>query len=150
MVIMRSSDGGLELLEFHPGMLPPPDDTPLTFTLVFPEYEGKTLLLYTSERHQWECPGGAIEPNETPDQCAMRELLEETGQVATMLTYKGLFKIRLVAADRLEYGMLYTARLESLFPFTPNPEADRLLLWDRVSELDGRLGDLNRALLAYC
>ena len=62
MVLMRSDDGGLELLEYHPGEKRLLEDIPLIFTLVVPEYEGKTLLLYTSERHQWEYPGGALEP----------------------------------------------------------------------------------------
>jgi 8-oxo-dGTP diphosphatase len=150
MALMRTRDGGLELLEYRAEERNYGDDAPLVFTVVIPEYQGQTLLLYTSERNQWECSGGAIEPGETPEECAARELWEETGQVAASLTYKGLFKIHLVRDGRTEYGMLFTARLDSLQPFTANPEADRIMLWDRVSELDGQLGELNRALLAFC
>lgn len=150
MVIARTRDGGLELLEFHPGVDVCPDDAPLTFVLVAAEYQGQTLLLYTLERNQWELPGGAIEAGESPQDCAVRELFEETGQVATSFEYKGLFKIYLTYSQKLEYGMLYTAGLDSLQPFTVNTEAERILLWDRITPLDDHLGELNTALLKFC
>ena len=149
MVLMRTRDGGLELLEFRAGERQPGDDAPLTFTVVAAEYEGKTLILYHSERYQWEVPGGGIEPGESPDDCAARELWEESGQIAASFTYKGIFKLRFVRENRLESAMFYTARLDALQPFTPNPEADRILLWDRVAALDGHLGELTEALLKF-
>lgn len=150
MVLMRTSDGRLELLEYRAGERVYADDAPLTFAVVVPEYQGKTLILYHGERHQWETPGGGIEPGEAPDDCATRELREETSQIAAALSYQGIFKIRFTRDDRLEYGMLYTARLDALQPFTPNPEADRIMLWDRHSVLDGKMGELAAALLAFC
>jgi len=150
MVLMRTRDGHLELLEFRVGETLHDNDAPLTFTMIVPEYQGKTLILYHSERNQWEIPGGGIEPGESPEDGATRELREETGQIAASFAYKGLFKIRFVHENRMEYGMLYTARLDSLQPFTANPEADRILLWDRLSELEGRLSELSQALLTFC
>ena len=41
--------------------------------------EGKVLLLYHPKFQKWLPPGGHIEPNETPPECARREVLEETG-----------------------------------------------------------------------
>jgi 8-oxo-dGTP diphosphatase len=47
---------------------------------VFVLRDGKMLALQQSgSRRWWECPGGDLEPGETPDAAAVRETLEETG-----------------------------------------------------------------------
>lgn len=39
----------------------------------------QTLLIYHAKLKKWLPPGGHVEPNETPPECARREALEETG-----------------------------------------------------------------------
>lgn len=44
--------------------------------------QGRILLLH-NERGEWELPGGRLETGETPQQCVVREIAEETGWAVT-------------------------------------------------------------------
>lgn len=42
----------------------------------------KRVLLLRNERREWELPGGRLEETETPEQCVVREISEESGWTA--------------------------------------------------------------------
>jgi 8-oxo-dGTP diphosphatase len=55
-------------------------------TLVYAVHDGRVLLLLRRKQPNlglWSPPGGKLEPGETPLDCAVRELHEETGLDAT-------------------------------------------------------------------
>ena len=54
-------------------------------TVVLDE-RGRLLLIQRSDNHRWAIPAGAMELGESMEQCAVRELWEETGLRATSLT----------------------------------------------------------------
>jgi len=53
--------------------------SPLRFVVICSFYQGKMLLSYHSGHRSWETQGGHIEPDETPEAAARRELYEESG-----------------------------------------------------------------------
>lgn len=59
---------------FQPGTLGEYD-----YVVMLSRYQGKYLLSRHKGRSTWELQGGHIEPGETPEQAARRELYEESG-----------------------------------------------------------------------
>ena len=71
----------------------------------------------------WEVPAGTLEPNEPIEQCAIRELIEETGYTAKKWTYRGL----LYASPGVFDEKLHLFVAEDLTPGPAQPEADEQL-----------------------
>ena len=57
------------------------------YVVVLSRYQGKLLLSQHRDRNTWETQGGHIEPGETPEQAARRELYEESGVQDAALYY---------------------------------------------------------------
>ena len=77
------STGELELIR-HPGA------AAVVPCLTDPKGSDPTILMIKQYRYAaggslWEVPAGTLDPNEAPDACARRELLEETGVTAERL-----------------------------------------------------------------
>ena len=68
----------------------------LRSTLIYVEQNEKYLMLHRirkkndANKDKWIGVGGKIEPNETPEECARRETMEETGLTLDELRYRGV------------------------------------------------------------
>jgi 8-oxo-dGTP diphosphatase len=65
----------------------------LLFTQVYCLGDNRALLMKRNKEPNlglWVAPGGKIEPDETPYECALRELLEETGLQAQVMYLRGI------------------------------------------------------------
>lgn len=127
----------------------------LTYSMVVARYQGIYLLVFNRFRQRWEVPGGRIEVSqdtsghfvhEDPANCALRELLEESGQAGENLKFEGVMKLWSKLTDRIKYGALYSVELNKLLPFQPNEEISKIALWDSVSEI-GYIDEIDKALL---
>ena len=65
-------------------------------TLCYPERDGKYLMLHRTKklqddnRDKWIGVGGKFENGESPEDCMLREVWEETGLTVTAFRYRGI------------------------------------------------------------
>lgn len=82
-------------------------------TLCYIEKDDSYLMLYRNKKkvdinkNKWIGVGGHLLENETPDECLLREVYEETG--LTLLDYKLRGEIIFYIDDLIETSYLYTA-----------------------------------------
>lgn len=88
------------------------------------------LFGYNRFRNRWELPAGKREGNETPKECAIRELFEETGQKVEHLSFQGIAKIQNLDKQTIKYNPIFYCKTDELSDFIPNEEMDRITLWD--------------------
>ena len=83
-------------------------------TLIYIERGGEYLMLHRTKKEndlnhdKWIGVGGKFEPDESPEECMLREAAEETGLTLTSWRYRGLVTF---VSDRweTEYMHLFTA-----------------------------------------
>lgn len=83
-------------------------------TLCYIEKDGKYLMLHRTvkkndvNKDKWIGVGGHFEKNESPEECLLREVKEETGYTLTSWQYRGIVTF-IYGEDTVEYMSLYTA-----------------------------------------
>ena len=122
--------------------------SPITDSIIMAEHQDRVLMVFHRQRRYWELPGGGIEIDETPKDCAIRELLEETNQAVTSVNFRALIKIW-VATDRTTaYNAIFSVILSSIEDFNPNEEVERIMLWDGREELE-EMSSIDRKLVEF-
>ncbi|MCP8967576.1 RNA deprotection pyrophosphohydrolase [Ectobacillus ponti] len=111
--------------------------------------EPKHVWVICRYRDQWllthhlrrglEFPGGKVEPGETPEEAAVREVREETGGIVSHLEYLGQYKVS--GKDKIIIKNIYFAVISDVQEHTHHDETKGSVLLD---ELPANLKDDKR------
>jgi 8-oxo-dGTP diphosphatase len=92
----------------------------LTYAVVAAKYGDGWLYVRHHKRKTWEIPGGHIEKDETADEAARRELMEETGALDFTIEYVSIYSV--FKNGETGYGRLYLADISRLGPVPDTSE----------------------------
>lgn len=71
------------------------------------------VLLVRNEREEWELPGGRIEAGETPEQCVIREISEESGLPVQVVEIVDAWMYHITVAAKDVFIVTYGCRSDS-------------------------------------
>jgi 8-oxo-dGTP diphosphatase len=118
-------------------------------TLCYIRQAGKTLMVHRIKKEndmhagKWNGLGGKLEPGETPEECAAREIREESGLVIAKPLLKGILTFPMFDGDEDWYAFVFLVREfqghlidspEGFLKWIPDEELLDLDLWagDRI------------------
>ena len=114
-------------------------------TLCYLRRGGKTLMLHRVKKKndvhegKWNGLGGKMEPGETPEECIIREVREESGLVLRNPSLRGILTFPGFADEEDWYVFLFTGTdfegeliesPEGHLQWVPNEEVPSLPLWE--------------------
>ena len=114
-------------------------------TLLYVQKDDKTLMLYRNKREtdyhkgKWNGLGGKFELGETPEECAIRELKEESGLIAKKIVLKGHITFPMFDGKDDWYVFVFTIPEfegelidcnEGHLEWIPNDKLTKLNLWE--------------------
>lgn len=111
------------------------DDSLLKFAVIIAKADGKWVFCKHKERDTYEIPGGHREENESIDDTAKRELMEETGavkfEIRSVCVYSVTGKNRVNEVGDETFGKLYYARIDA-FESVLHSEMEKVVLFDEL------------------
>ena len=107
------------------------DAKQIKYSVMITKSEGKWVFCKHRDRDTWECPGGHVEPGETPLMAGKRELYEETG--ADRFTIEPITVYSIIDEAGQDYGMLYYVEIQH-FGELPEMEIERVELFEEFPE----------------
>ena len=114
-------------------------------TLCYLRKDDKTLMIHRvkkqNDMHQgkWNGLGGKFEPGETPEECAVREIREESGLTATHLILKGFLTFPAFSNEEDWYAFVFVVdefqgelidSREGILEWIENEKVLSLPLWE--------------------
>jgi 8-oxo-dGTP pyrophosphatase MutT (NUDIX family) len=115
---------------------------------------GRVLLVRISDTGQWAAIGGAIEPDESPEEAAVREAAEEAGvtvRLGSILAVLGGPEFRITYPNGDQTSYVSTVFDATVVGGTPTPDGDETLAvqwWEPDALPFGEMSGFTRALLA--
>jgi 8-oxo-dGTP pyrophosphatase MutT (NUDIX family) len=125
----------------------------LPSTAVLPRNDaGRLLLVRLVDTGNWATIGGAVEPDESPRDCAVREAQEEAGVSVELGAILGVFgghEYRVTYPNGDESAYVVTVFDATVIDGSPRPDGDETseVGWFKPEELPfGQMGKLTKAL----
>ena len=116
--------------------------------------DGRVLLVRIRDTGQWAAIGGAIEPDESPEQAALREADEEAGvtlRLGPILAVLGGPEFRITYPNGDQTSYVSTVFDATVVGGTPTPDGDETMAaqwWSPDALPHGEMSGFTRALLA--
>lgn len=118
-------------------------EIPSVTVLTFDERE-RVLLVRHAEYGSWTTPGGAVEPEETPADAAVREMFEETGLFVRLDRVFGIYggpQFKTIYSNGDEVSFLMTVFGATRISGVPRPDLEETLEVRRFARAE--LADLD-------
>ncbi len=107
-------------------------------TLCYVKKKGRTLMIHRTKkrndihRGKWNGLGGKAEQGETPEECVVREVMEESGLIISNPVLKGILTFPLFDGEQDWYVFVFVART---FDGTLQESSEGHLEWIEDAEL---------------